>query len=161
MAVITCKECGKIISDKAKSCPYCHKVQRANLFTRITGGWFTNMAAWQVVGIFVFIFLVVAVFSSYQEQPPKSPEEFRKERIEKKFSSWDGSHYGLTKLIKEAMNDPKSFEHVKTVYIDKGDYLKVKTTYRCKNAFGGIVKNWVWAKVDLEGNVIGIIEQGP
>ncbi len=116
-------------------------------------------STWKIVGVFAFIFFVVIVYSSYQEQTPV--EEPRKERIEKQFSSWSGSHYGLTKLIKEAMNDPNSFEHVETVYVDKGEYLKVKTTYRGKNAFGGVVKNWVWAKVDLKGNVIEIIEQGP
>jgi len=92
---------------------------------------------------------------------PKTPEEIRKERIEKHFSPWDGSHRGLTALIKESMNDPDSYDHVETGYWDKGDHLIVKTTFRGKNAFGGVVKNWVMAKVDLNGNVIEVISQGP
>lgn len=67
----------------------------------------------------------------------------------------------MTKLIKKSMNDPSSYEHVETVYWDEGDYLIVKTTFRGKNAFGGIVKNWVKAKVDLNGNVINVISQSP
>jgi len=90
-----------------------------------------------------------------------SPAELRTERLEGGFSAWDGSHLGLTALIKKTMNDPKSYEHVETTYGDKGDYLIVKTTFRGKNAFGGVVANWVMAKTDLDGNVIEVITQGP
>ena len=85
----------------------------------------------------------------------------RKERIEKRFSSlWDGSHRELTKVIKGSMNDPGSYEHVETVSWDMGDHLVVRTTFRGKNAFGGVVSNWVKAKTDLDGNVLEVIEQG-
>lgn len=86
--------------------------------------------------------------------------EARKRRIERGFRSWDGSHIELTKLIKESMNDPRSYEHDKTVYWDMGDHLIVTTSFRGKNAFGGVVRNWVKAKVDLDGAVIAVIEQG-
>ena len=59
------------------------------------------------------------------------------------------------------MNDPNSYEHAETRYSDKGDHLIVSTTFRGKNAFGGVVKNMVIAKVDLNGNVIEIISQLP
>lgn len=85
----------------------------------------------------------------------------RQIEVEKQFSTWDGSHNGLTKVIKEAMNDPDSYEHVETVFWDMNEYLVVRTTYRGKNAFGGVVKNYVKAKVDFNGNVLEIIEQGP
>jgi len=91
---------------------------------------------------------------------PKTQEEIRKEQIEEHFSAWDGSHIGLTKLIKKSMNDPKSYEHVETRYVDQGDHLIVITTFRGKNAFGGVVKNSVMATVDLNGNVTEVISQG-
>jgi ribosomal protein S20 len=84
----------------------------------------------------------------------------RKEQLQAQFSAWDGSHRGLERLIKKLMNDPDSYEHVETVYWDKGDHLVVKTSFRGKNAFGGLVLNWVKAKVDLEGNVMKVIGQG-
>ncbi len=59
------------------------------------------------------------------------------------------------------MNDPDSYEHVETRYGDKGTYLIVTTTFRGKNAFGGVARNTVTAKVDLEGNVLEIVSQGP
>lgn len=82
----------------------------------------------------------------------------RKKKIEGQFSSWDGSHRNLAQTIKQGMNDPKSYEHVETVYWDRGDHLVVRTTFRGKNAFGGVVVNSVKAKVDLNGNVFQIIE---
>jgi len=82
----------------------------------------------------------------------------RKELVEKQFSAWDGSHRGLTKAIKESMNDPSSYDHVETRYLDRGDHLIVTTIFRGKNAFGGVVKNSVTAKVDLNGNVIEVIQ---
>lgn len=83
----------------------------------------------------------------------------RKKRIENQFSSWDGSHRNLERFIKKAMNDPESYEHDETSYWDKGSYLIVKTTYRGKNAFGGIVRNFVKAKVSIDGQILQIIDQ--
>lgn len=89
----------------------------------------------------------------------RSAAMHRTKRIEEQFSSWDGSHRNLERVIKNAMNDPDSYEHSKTVYWDKGSYLIVRTEYRGKNAFGGIVKNFVKAKVSMNGDVLQILEQ--
>lgn len=87
--------------------------------------------------------------------------ERRKKQIKQQFDLWDGSHKKLTKWIKRRMNDPDSYKHAETLYSDKGEYLIIKTTYRGKNAFGGVVVNWVKAKADNEGNIIEIIETYP
>jgi hypothetical protein len=83
----------------------------------------------------------------------------RKLVIQKQFSAWDGSHRALEKVIKNGMNDPDSYEHVVTKYWDRGDHLKIKTTFRGNNAFGGKVKNFVTAKVSLNGQILSIIDQ--
>jgi hypothetical protein len=95
-----------------------------------------------------------------QEEEKRLAEEEAKRTalIEKQFSAWDGSHRNLTSLIKESMNDPKSYEHVETVYWDMKDHLVVRTTFRGKNAFGGVVKQSVKAKVTLDGEVFEIME---
>ncbi|MCP4748304.1 MAG: hypothetical protein GY874_19530 [Desulfobacteraceae bacterium] len=98
--------------------------------------------------------------SENSQNSVKTPEEKRLEQIKNGFSAWDGSHQDLTKLIKQSMNDPDSYKHEKTVYWDMKDHLIVKTTFRGKNAFGGVVKNWVKAKCDLDGYVIAVLEQG-
>ncbi|MBU0518798.1 hypothetical protein KKA00_05960 [bacterium] len=107
------------------------------------------------------ILLFLAIGSSDNSDSKKTTKDPRTQRIESQFSQWDGSHRNLVKLIKESMNDAKSFEHVETSYWDMGEYLIVKTTFRGKNAFGGVVKNWVKAKVDLDGNILEVLEQGP
>ena len=111
------------------------------------------------IGCLVIIAIIAAISAfAYIDQERKTPEELRKQRIEKQFSAWDGSHSGVTELIKKSMNDPNSYEHVKTVYVDRVDHLIVTTTFRGKNAFGGIVQNSVTAKVGLDGNVLEIVD---
>lgn len=80
----------------------------------------------------------------------------RKERILKQFSSWDGAHRNLEKYIKKSMNDPKSYKHDETTYVDKGSYILVQTRFRGKNSFGATVLQTVTAKVELDGNILSI-----
>lgn len=96
-----------------------------------------------------------------QEEIAKQEElnKNRKELIEKQFSEYDGSHRGLEKYVKDNMNDPDSYDHIETRFLDKGDFILVVTKFRGANAFGGKVINTVSAKVDLEGNVFKIVSQ--
>lgn len=155
MALTNCKECGKEVSKKAETCPHCGAPLKKQP---------TQYGCGTLIILGIVVFILIGVFSSNDTSTPsapKTPEQVRKEQIEKNFSAWDGSHRGLTEIVKKSMNDPNSYEHEETVYWDKGDHLVVKTTFRGKNAFGGVVKNWVMAKVDLNGNVIEVISQGP
>ena len=112
------------------------------------------------VTIFVIIFGLSCFKSSNSDStPPKTPKQLRSERIEKQFHFWDGSHRGVTKAIKNSMNDPKSYEHVSTIPFDMGDHLIIKTVFRGRNVFGGVVKNLVRAKVDLKGNILDMSSQ--
>lgn len=77
--------------------------------------------------------------------------------VDAQFSFWDGHHTALVDLLKEHLNDPKSFEHVKTTYTDNGDSLTIFMTYRAKNAFGGLVLQNVTATADYATNTIKII----
>ena len=76
---------------------------------------------------------------------------------EKQFSAWDGSHDAVTKRIKASMNDPDSFDHVRTVYFEVDDHLIVKTTFRGRNAFGGVVTHTASAKVSKSGTVLDMV----
>jgi len=162
VALKKCKECGKDVSTKADSCPHCGaKIKRGNLGC---GG---------ILVLMIFFAIIASFFGSPDTKTKspsktkvtapakvKTPEELREERIKNCFSGWDGSHRELVKLIKKSMNDPGSYDHVETVYWDKGDHLVVKTTFRGKNAFGGVIKNWVMAKADLDCNIEEVISQG-
>lgn len=93
----------------------------------------------------------------------KTPEQIAKEKYDEwfslQFSPWDGAFRSGEKYIKRNMNDPDSYEHVKTTYcvypiipdgvsemlrekgyknLKKGDFIAVMK-FRGKNAFGGKV----------------------
>ncbi len=95
-------------------------------------------------------------------KPTLSPEEQEeidyKKWVEYQFSAWDGSHIELVRLVKENMNDPGSFQHVETRYVDNGtgNGLTVYMKFRGKNAFGGLVINEVTATTDYKTNMIKI-----
>jgi hypothetical protein len=162
MALITCPECKKQISDTTDSCPNCGYKLTPGKINEIKK---KSEAVGKKVGIgclVVFIAFGCLCAICYNMGPDKSKPAApltRTEQLAKHFNPWDGSHIGLTETIKAAMNDPDSYKHVETRYIDKGDYLIVTTTYRGKNSFGGVVTNRVQAKVDLNGNVLQIISQ--
>lgn len=88
---------------------------------------------------------------------PKTQAE-RKEEISRCFSSWDGSHRKLTDAVRDAMHDPKSFEHVETRYRDGGDRLFLSMTFRGKNKFGAMVKNLVTAEANMDCTIIKLEE---
>lgn len=111
-----------------------------------------------------------------EKEPELTPEEqavaVHQKWIESQFSEWDSSHRNLVKLVKESMNDPKSFEHVETKYliierqdqIDKmgrgaiGD-LFIYMKFRGANAFGGIILSEVSAIAEYETNTIIILSE--
>lgn len=152
-----------------------------NKVTRMAGS-----AGVVVIGFFVWMALIVNIFgggsgttavaqnaqtqsATVQKEtlkvtpkPTISPEEQAKldyqKWIEKQFSAWDGSHMGLVKLVKENMNDPKSFEHVETKFSDNGSGLTILMKFRGNNAFGGKVLNTVKGAADYKTNTIKIIE---
>jgi hypothetical protein len=88
--------------------------------------------------------------SSYGYRTQAKFDNFKKE-----FVSYDGSCQPVVNYIKEGMNDPKSFEHDKTFVspLMNGNF-EVKTVFRGKNAFGGVVLNSCFAEVTPTGNVV-------
>jgi RNA polymerase subunit RPABC4/transcription elongation factor Spt4 len=144
--LVECKSCKHKVDPSAKTCPSC-------------GVSNPGVKAWQGC-LFTIVFAVsIATYFTLTGEPPKplTPAEQRKADIEKYFSAWDGSHRALTKLIKADMKNPDSYEHVKTVYVDKEDYLIVEQQYRGTNSFGAVVPNVVRAKVSLNGDVLEIL----
>lgn len=93
------------------------------------------------------------------KKPDIYEDKNRQVKIKSQFSSWDGAHKNLEKLIKEGMHDTGSYEHISTQYSDMGKYLVVKTIFRGKNGFGALMKNTITAKVSLDGEVQAILSQ--
>lgn len=116
-----------------------------------------------LLSILTVCFFIFIAFGSDDEESNTNadgtPKTERQIKVESQFSAWDGSHNGLTNLIKKSMNDPDSYEHIETRFKDNEDHIFVITKFRGTNAFGGKVINTVSAKVDFSGNVIQIISQ--
>jgi len=155
MAITKCKECGKDISDKAEHCPHCG----APVSKKPSTGCGTIAAFFILLSI--IIGSATSIYDSTNPKPAKTAEQIREERIEKYFDVWDGSHINLTKIIKDSLNDPESYQHDKTLYVDRGDHLIVETTFRTKNKYGGMVTYQIKAKTDTSGNVLQVISNKP
>lgn len=82
-------------------------------------------------------------------------EHDRRQLVDQSFSV-NGSHKGLTAHLKASMNDPESYQHLNTTFIDRGTFIIVTTTSLGKNAFGGTVKTTVRATTDLHGHVLTV-----
>lgn len=124
----------------------------------------TKSISIHILSILTLCLFVFLAFGSEEDEEKTNadgtPKTERQIQIEKQFSEWDGSHIELTNLIKNAMNDPDSYEHVETKYWDMSEYIIVRTVYSGKNAFGGRVKNFVKAKYTNNGNLLEIMEEG-
>jgi len=114
----------------------------------------------QGTGFVVLAIIIVIIYAMCggEEEVKKDAATLRKEKIEKGFSAWNGSHTKLVEAVKSSMNDPNSFEHVETKYWDRDSLLVVKMEYTGKNGFGGRVRGRVMAHCSLDGEVLKIIE---
>ena len=150
-----CKFCKTKIPQDAKICLHCKKDVRS---------WFAQH--W-IISSFIWLFILWSIMQWYEDANKttsvqsnliveKTEDEIRIEKIEKQFSAWDGSHRSSEILITTNLKDPGSYEMIKTVYVDKWEYIIVQTKYRAKNSFGWYVIEYYKAKFDLDWNFIEI-----
>lgn len=101
-------------------------------------------------------------FNDYENDPNSLNNKINLDTFQSNFSGWDGSYRPLEKLIKDNMNDDSSYKHVSTVYhlvLNKDPHAIVKTTFRGTNAYGGMVKQTVAARVDVRtGEIDSILD---
>lgn len=113
-----------------------------------------------VVAIIIICTLFSALFSTCDDdnEPELTEVEIRQQKIRHLFHPWKGYHYNLTETVKSAINDPNSFEHLDTKYLDKDSVLEVHMDFTEKNGFGGRVRHQIIVLSDLEGNIVKIIK---
>ena len=77
------------------------------------------------------------------------------------FNPWNGSHKLLVELVKENINTPRSFKHVKTTaYL--GDFPRpVVMQFDAQNAFGAMIRTTVQAESALDCSVMITEVVGP
>lgn len=79
-----------------------------------------------------------------------------KEKLKDLFSEYDGSHKGLVEYVTNNLDDPDSFEHNETRFIDNDEFIYVIMSFRANNRFGAKVLSTVTADCDYNGNIIKI-----
>lgn len=132
---------------------------------------FKKLEKGQKALVIIFIVAVVAVIADPKDEIKKEKEPdipltqhqidsaYKAELIKKSFSAWDGSHINLVTLLKNNLNDAKSFEHIDTRYREISDStLFVSMDYRAANMFGGLVKKRISAIVSLDGQILKVEE---
>ncbi len=113
--------------------------------------------------ISIIVLSIIFIGCQIKEKPkwPYSQEEEdkrKKEMISECISDWEGSGIELTTYIKENMNDPDSYQHIKSSHYYKNGKLYVTTEFRGKNAFGGVVKEILSVAVDFNCNVVEVYD---
>jgi hypothetical protein len=95
--------------------------------------------------------IVLAIYIFAEKKPLEKP---RSEQVQELFFA-DGSNYQLIQLVKKSMNDPDSFEHVETKYVDNGSGdVVIFMKFRGNNAFGAKVLTEAVANIDPETEMI-------
>jgi hypothetical protein len=102
--------------------------------------------------VFVAVMLIKFFDPPVELTPEQKTEKAAKDRLMVNFHP-NGSHINLVKIVKSAMHNPRSFEHVHTSYREQDGKIYVYMTYRGTNAFGAIVTNKVSAISDYKGNI--------
>ncbi len=146
-----------------------------DLLTKIKDLKFENVKKITIYALYDMQFVNVVAYPDNKElkeqvlaeaEKNKADREIKRrtEWIEKQFDAWDGDHIALTRLIKQNLNDEKSFEHIKTTFIDVSDEtiknemnsifqesgfnataeigdLVITTEFSAKNAFNATIKS--------------------
>ena len=145
-----CQSCKYTFNSNAKS-NFCPKCGSSNL---------KKKASFVIKGLIIII--VIAVISALiddpsqrpikKEPPPQVQETPETENVDHQYkqfckdyvSPWDGSVRPIVKEIKKEMLDPSSYEHINTHIRGSSKYpywYMITTEFKCKNAFGQMVKN--------------------
>ena len=99
-----------------------------------------------IFGVLLFLGIYGALFSGND-----SSTKAESTPVEPKFkclSAWDGSYPDLKRHTKKNMKDPKSFDHRETrITPIVNGYQNVFMEYAGRNSFGGIVIEFVGARI--------------
>lgn len=151
---VICSHCdteleGHVIIDDVLTCPECNKNFQVtkSLVRAFEHNNPTKIRAFarhvlHGIGILILLSGVMIMLFGDKKPQPKTAD------IDSYFSKWDGSNYDLVSVVKQSMNDPKSFEHIETRYRDNGNSYTIVMSFRGKNAFNALVVQTVTADLD-------------
>lgn len=164
MAGVKCEHCGELMQGRVKSnsvigCVSCKKQFRVTPELMSDYESEKQLSAWDYIkryGIYTVggLILIAGVLLMMFGESNKSVEQIRDEQVQELFFA-DGQNYQVVQAVKKSMNDPDSFEHIETKYVDNssGD-VAITMMFRGKNAFGGKIVNRAVAMVNPESGAV-------
>jgi hypothetical protein len=64
-------------------------------------------------------------------------------------------------MVQERLNDPDSFDHVRTRYRDCGDHIEFLMIFRAKNMFGAKIISVATGGASIDGSKVWVRYVGP
>lgn len=148
MALITCPECKKRISDSANHCPKCGYELKPSKIVELIGKEKQNQKRGAIGCLSIIaIIVLVAVFA------PSTPESAEKRM---KYSA----QAGVEVYLKSNLKDPGSLDFIEwsPVVKEENGKFSIRAKYRAKNSFGGYVVNNMIFQMDSTGSVEQVSE---
>ena len=82
----------------------------------------------------------------------------KRENIKAQFSPYDNKHFRLARILKKNAHDPKSFQHIRTSYVETDDFLIVTMKFRAKNGLGHLLISSRTAMFSFDGRWLGMAD---
>ena len=121
-----------------------------------------------------------ALIPSRVVENQKQEEKAHEDWVNSQFSFWDGSHNELKNMVKERLNDERSFKHIETRYIEisndsiRDDYNKmlkdagisnrveigdlfIIMEFSAKNGFNATIKSMAYGIASYANNTISLV----
>lgn len=94
--------------------------------------WILAGLGWVVIGVFLF--------TRGGDDAPREVQQAVTDGSQC-LSGWDGSHRGFKQDVRQAMNNPKSFDHVRTDVsaVNSEGFRDIRMFYRAENGFGATI----------------------
>lgn len=149
MALITCPECKKKISESVSNCPHCgyqltqEKIAEIKQAEQLIQKG-CSIGCVSIIAIF-FIFYFISSFSSSKSSRTYPDSRSSQEIVMN--SPWDASVSQVKSWLKTNLKDPGSLEFIEWSKVSKTNDggFTVRVKYRAKNSFGGyVVENKVF-----------------
>jgi RNA polymerase subunit RPABC4/transcription elongation factor Spt4 len=158
MALISCPECKKRISDTAEKCPSCGysitaekivEIKQAETEKKQKAKQGCLIMFVGLIGVPILIIIVIIIVGS-SSKTNSTPQEAVYS------SSYDGSVRQVELWLKQHLNDPDSFKAIEWSPVAKakdGNFV-VRVKYRAKNSFGAYVISQKLFVLNGNGTVI-------
>ncbi len=113
---------------------------------------------WSIISMVVIPIIAVILILPNDNSESNRKEELTPIGQYKKncFSSWDGRHHNLVKMVKDGLLDSSSFKHIESKYSDDySSYMRYSATSR----LGLTVIKEITVQSDLGCNILEIIKE--